>query len=351
MPPAQRTTKAATKKTATKKATVKKAVAAKKAAPVKKTAAAKKTATKKSVAGSIPAPLVPEPADPAHDKVDATHDKVDQAAGKKAAGGDDFRNTLAKKLNGWQAALILALVVASGALVTIAVKTSEPWLSAGGIVALAFAVIVAVVLLRRPAAPTSSPTQPSPLVRLSKEQTAAVVGALDKAATEVAHRLGVHTAHVRADVFAYDEQAKVLCMVDTLTVRMTAAEKTLKIPPGRGCSGLAFDSDQPAVAPNGVLGGVVHGIDGTELVPKYALDDRQTQKLDPDLAWIVASPIDRLRDDGRPYGTVSLDGLAPKGEHRPSAKALHDIVPSVVNCAAEIAVQIDAPRGASEPSD
>jgi hypothetical protein len=239
---------------------------------------------------------------------------------------------LAKKVSPLQGFFLLTLIIATGSMVSIAVKTRAWWLGLA-VVPLALAI---ALLGRRPTSPVS---KNGPLwlpLDAVKEQ---IVAWLEKETQLVASALHMKEKNVRANVFAPDDSGDMLHMVRDLSVRMTDAEKDVHIPAGIGCIGACFQSHEAMVAPDD-LRGKIHVVRGAQRRGVYSLTAQESAKLPHDLRWVISAPISA---DRAVIGVLSIDGLAPPGESKPSKRALNDVSQQVTNCAAKIGALLARP--------
>jgi hypothetical protein len=254
--------------------------------------------------------------------------------GRNRPSDNDFRLVLARKVTPSQAFLLLVLVIAAGSMPVIAAKTKNPWL---GLAVVALAAIVLIAGRRTATAPIS---KTGPLWSLSGAQIKKVASLLEETARTVATDLQMEEANVRADVFAPDDGAQVLHMVPELTLRMTEAEKSLRIPDGFGCCGTCFQRRIPVVATSGVAGEVIYDENGEQLMSIYSVGKQESTKLAQHLTWIISVPIWITGTSHKVVGTLSVDGLVVPPQRCPDKSRLTDLTHHLVECAAEISKEI-----------
>jgi hypothetical protein len=151
----------------------------------------------------------------------------------------------------------------------------------------------------------ASTTNAEPLAPENQQHIAALLAG---AGEQVASEQHVPAQHVRAALFRYD--GRVLRIPPGLNWHLTdPAERNIEIPPGQGSAGRAFETGAQNIA-------VYHNVrDDTSI-----LDTQQRQRVDPELKWIISTPI--FGANQRVLGVLNVDGLT-------DVRAMDDLRPSL----------------------
>lgn len=126
-----------------------------------------------------------------------------------------------------------------------------------------------------------------------------LVQLMDYAVQVVSQRLGLDSEIVRANLFVQDEDGN-LSIPPGLHHHMdNPFELTISIPIGMGCTGIAFEQRQYAIAVFQQNWG------------RYTLPDEELKKVDRRLQWVFSMPVHDTRSPGgqAPLGVLNVDGL------------------------------------------
>lgn len=223
-------------------------------------------------------------------------------------------SALAKRVNSQQAALILVLIVVVF-FVLLSLNTltglNNIWLIGGlvaAVVLLAFWITILVALRRvrpdpgpmpeslAPAAPTAlSP----PAGELTDRQRARIIEGLQNLVEQVAKLLNLPLERVRANIFGLVGNG-LLGILPGLSVNIRGQELGVRIPVGYGCTGRAFQKGEPVI-----------GVKLKDGWRSLALSPVETNRLHPDLKWIISVPV-LQPDDSAVRWVLSVDGLEPR---------------------------------------
>jgi len=248
---------------------------------------------------------------------------------KKPTGPDDYRLVLAGRVTGGQAFLVLVLSAGSAGITAAGGVANQPWLFVP-----VFALSVFVAVLGRRSVTADAPKK-GPLWSLPKDVQAEGRSHLSGAISAVAAGLRMAETNIRADVFAPDATGHILRMVTDLQIRMTDAEKTLRIPEGFGVAGACFQRGTPVVAAGSALRGGLVQSNGDLLVTPFWVGEKESAKLDPNLSWIIGAPI--CDPDDRVIGVCIVDGVADPTGTGSVEDQLRSVQHVVVDAAAQIA--------------
>jgi hypothetical protein len=223
-------------------------------------------------------------------------------------------SALAKRVNGQQAALILVLiVVVAFALLLLNGLTGlkNIWLIAGLTAAvLLLAFWITILVARGRVAPDpgpvpeslaagvpTTPTKAAP--DITDDQRARIIQGLNSLVEQVAQLLAIPIARVQANVFGVVDKG-FLGILPGLSVNMSGQELAIKIPVGYGCTGRAFQKGETVI-----------GVKLKDGWRSLALSPVETNRLHPDLKWIISVPV-RQPDDSAVRWVLSVDGLEPR---------------------------------------
>jgi hypothetical protein len=146
--------------------------------------------------------------------------------------------------------------------------------------------------------PTENPMQIA--MKLSESKKRVILGALAGAAESVAESLNVPHEHVRANIFALDQDGR-LRIVPGLIHNMDRLEElSISMQAGEGSTGRAFASKKPnyAIFRQGWGENVIEG--------------EELAKVHPELQWIISVPI--FGEGNEPVWVFNVDGLRERRE-------------------------------------
>lgn len=225
----------------------------------------------------------------------------------------------------------------------LAARVTDPWVAAGLIVFIGFAVVIAfsyagstigIILLAiiaiatflffawmhrerlRVTPPVTSNGGDTLTLAESLDEQARthIQTALARAATESAQLLGVDHLSVRSNLFGIGSD-RTLTIIDGFTYHMDRPEElTLTLEVGQGSTGRAYVTARPNIA-------ILRSDWGEAAIP-----DEKLRKIHPDLRWIVSIPVFAGGPEPRPVWILNVDGL----RETPVLTALQEVVGGMV---------------------
>lgn len=140
-----------------------------------------------------------------------------------------------------------------------------------------------------------------------------VIELLKGVTINVYRTLKIQKDKLRSNIFMLDKDS-FLKISEGLHYNMEkTSELTIKIPPGYGCTGNAFQNKEPTIA---IL---------KEDWGKYILDDVEAIKADKNLVWIVSMPIPSPGTPGEIIGVLNVDCLNVKKERTDLERIVDDM--------------------------